>query len=66
MGELPLEIENKLRQQVLHILGTHTEHILSTKIYDLAFEWYLKGFQSRRKETATTTDNPYPTEMYVE
>ena len=41
-----VEIDNKLRQQIQHILGTHTEHMLLTKIYDLAFEWYMKGLHT--------------------
>ncbi len=55
MNEPSIEIENKLKQQVLHILGTHTEHLLFTKIYDLAFEWYMKGLHSGLTSTVKLT-----------
>jgi len=44
--ELVIKIENKLQAQVDHVLNVHNSDMLKSKVYDLAFEWYLKGLHS--------------------
>jgi hypothetical protein len=46
MKDLIIKIENKLQTQVDHVLNVHNSDMLKIKVYDLAFEWYMKGLQS--------------------
>lgn len=46
MESVSVEIENKLKIQVDHIFRSHEAQYLKDKIYDLAFEWYMKGLHS--------------------
>ena len=46
MGDETIEVENKLKMQVDHIFRCHDAQYLKDKIYDLAFEWYMKGLRS--------------------
>lgn len=46
MDEITIKIENKLKTQVEHIFNIHNTEHLKDKVYDLAFEWYLKGLHT--------------------
>jgi hypothetical protein len=37
------EVENKIKSQIEHMLTVHVGYELKYKMYDLAFEWYMKG-----------------------
>ncbi len=45
-----IKIENVLKNQVAHVIDLYDGLILQQKMYDLAFEWYMKGF-TRGMET---------------
>jgi hypothetical protein len=44
MDDSAIKIDNKIREQIDHIFNIHNEEYLKSKINDLVFEWYLKGF----------------------
>jgi hypothetical protein len=46
MNDAIIAIENKLKIQVDHVVNIHNEDMLKSKIFDLAFEWYMKGLQT--------------------
>lgn len=46
MDDNIIKIENKLQVQVDHIFNIHSTEMLKQKVYDLAFEWYLKGLHT--------------------
>lgn len=46
MDDNAIKIDNKIQIQVDHIFNIHSTEMLKQKVYDLAFEWYLKGFHA--------------------
>lgn len=44
--ELVIKIESKLQTQVDHIFKFYENKELQHKMYDLGFEWYIKGLHA--------------------
>ena len=46
MKELIIKIEEKLTSQVDHIFKFYEDNEMKQKMYDLGFEWYIKGLHA--------------------
>ncbi len=46
MQELLIKIEEKLQSQVEHVFKYYEDNELKQKMFDLGYEWYLKGLQA--------------------
>lgn len=44
--ELVIKIEDKLQTQVDHIFKYYENNEIKQKMYDLGFEWYIKGLHA--------------------
>lgn len=43
MSQSEAKIENKLKAQIEHLISNYENQELKDKLYDLSFEWYMKG-----------------------
>jgi hypothetical protein len=46
MESLLIKIEQKLKDQVSHVFRFYEDSELKQKMFDLGFEWYIKGLQA--------------------
>lgn len=46
MDELLIKIEEKLKDQVNHVFKFYEDSELKQKMFDLGFEWYVKGLKA--------------------
>jgi len=46
MKDSMLLVESKLKTQVDHIFNIKNEDALKSKVFELAYEWYMKGIKT--------------------
>ena len=46
MESVLIKIEEKLKDQVNHVFKFYEDNELKQKMFDLGFEWYVKGLQA--------------------